>query len=101
MLKQNALTGPAKAQDPTDVNSSDVRPKTAPNLDERLRESFPPQLVAEQIQRNRIDPAAHRTLATKLMHTLPSANPGFLRQFFCMGPRYSTAHQKTSCPLET
>lgn len=101
MLKQSALTGPAKAQDPTDVNRGDVLPKTALNLHERLRESFPPQLAAEQIQRNSVDPAAHRTLTTKLMQMLPSANPGFLRQFLCMALRYSTAYQKTSCSLES
>jgi hypothetical protein len=101
MLKQSTLTRPAKAQDPADVNRGDVRPKTALNLDRRAHVSLPPQLVAEQIQRNGIDPAAYRTLATKLMQLLPSANPGRLRQFLGLVPRYSAAHQKTNGSLES
>jgi hypothetical protein len=92
ILKQSTLTGAAKAQDPTDVNRGDVRSKNAFDLQEWLHEPFPPELVAEHIQRNGIDPVAHLTLATKLMQMLPSANPGFLRQFLCVAPRYSTAH---------
>jgi hypothetical protein len=47
MLKQGALTGAAKTQDPIDVNRGDFHPKTALNIHERLHEPFPPQLIAE------------------------------------------------------
>ena len=78
MLKQSALTGAAKAQDPTDVNRGDVHPKTALSLDKGLHEPFPPQLIAEQVQRNGINPTAYCIVVAKLMQILPSTGPGCL-----------------------
>jgi len=75
MLKQGALTGAALAQDSTDVNRGDVHSKIALTLHKRLCEPFPPQFIAEQIQRNGIDPRAHLALTTKLMQAFPSSNP--------------------------
>jgi|SRR5689334_6164394 hypothetical protein len=75
MLKQNALSGAAIAQDSIDVNRGDVHSKVALDLPKRLCGPFSPQFIAEQIQRNGIDPRTHPTLPTKLMQAFPSANP--------------------------
>jgi hypothetical protein len=101
MLKQNALSGAAIAQDSIDVNRRHVHSEVALNLHKRLRGPFSPQFIAEQIQGNGIDPGAHPALPTKLMQAFPSANPRCLRQFLSMSGRYSTAHQKTSGSVES
>jgi hypothetical protein len=75
MLKQNALGGAAIGQDSIDVNRGHVHSKVALNLHKRLSGPFSPQLIAEQIQGNGIDPRAHPALPTKLMQAFPSANP--------------------------
>ncbi|HEV8412088.1 MAG TPA: hypothetical protein VGQ49_00745 [Bryobacteraceae bacterium] len=67
MLKQSALTGAARVQNPNGVNRRDVHPKAALSLDERLQVLFPSQVISEQIQRNDIDPGAHRTISAELM----------------------------------
>jgi len=67
MFKQSAVTGAAKAQDSTGVNGGDVHPEVALSFRERLRGPHLRQLPTEQIQRNGIDPGAHRTFSTKLM----------------------------------
>jgi hypothetical protein len=75
MLEQNALSGAAMAQDPIDVNRGYVHSKVGLNLPKRLCGPFSTQFIAEQIQRNGIDPRAHPALSTKLMQAFPSANP--------------------------
>jgi len=67
LLKQSAVTGAAKAQDPAGVNRGDVHPEVALSFHERLHAPHLRQLPTEQIQRNGIDPGAHRTFTTKLM----------------------------------
>jgi hypothetical protein len=69
------------------------------NLSDRLHEPFPPQLIAEQIQRNGIDQVA-TALSAELMQTLPSADPGCC-DIPQRDPKISTAHQKTSSSLES
>jgi len=78
MLKQNALTGAAIAQDSTNVNRRKVHSKVAPTLHKQLCGPFSSHFVAEQIQGDGIYPRAHPAFPSKLMQTLPPASPGCL-----------------------
>jgi hypothetical protein len=75
MFKQNALSGAAIAQDSIDVNRGHIHSKVALSSHKRLCGPFSPQFIAEQIQRNGIDPRAYPAFPTKLMQAFPSANP--------------------------